>query len=372
MAYNEQYMRLAIELAKKGVGGVNPNPLVGAVIVKDDRIIGQGYHAKYGDLHAERSAFANLTEDAEGAEMYVTLEPCCHFGKQPPCTHAIVEHKIKKVYVGSNDPNEQVAGKGITYLRDNGIEVETEMLKEECDKLNPVFFKYITTKLPYVVMKYAMTMDGKIAAYTGESKWITGEAARQNVQATRNWLPAIMVGIGTVLKDDPMLTCRIPGGRNPIRIVCDTKLRIPESCNLVKTANNIKTIVAYGNTDEYSDEEKLNIENKIEQLQNAGVKLIKVALKDNRIDMNDLMKKLGEETIDGILLEGGGSLNYSALESGIVDEVQLYMAPKILGGRDAISPVEGIGFDHPDKAAMFSVKSIEQIDEDILIKYTKK
>ena len=218
MAYKQEYMELAIELAKKGTGAVNPNPLVGAVIVKDDRIIGQGYHARYGDLHAERAAFASLTEDATGAEMYVTLEPCCHYGKQPPCTLAIVEHGIKKVYVGSDDPNDKVAGKGIAFLREHGVEVETGVMKDACDAINPVFFHYITTKLPYVVMKYAMSMDGKIAAYTGKSQWITGEAARQHVQETRSWLKGIMVGCNTVLQDDPALTCRIEGGRNPVRI----------------------------------------------------------------------------------------------------------------------------------------------------------
>ncbi|MBD8974028.1 MAG: bifunctional diaminohydroxyphosphoribosylaminopyrimidine deaminase/5-amino-6-(5-phosphoribosylamino)uracil reductase RibD, partial [Clostridiales bacterium] len=242
----EKYMRRAIELAKSGVGKVNPNPLVGAVIVKDGQIISEGYHAKYGDLHAERNAFRNLknAEEAKGAEMYVTLEPCCHQGKQPPCTQAIIEHGIRKVYVGSNDPNALVAGKGIRQLREAGIEVETEVLKEECDALNPVFFHYITTKTPYVLMKYAMTLDGKIATRTGHSKWISGEESRARVQQTRNALKGIMVGIGTVLNDDPMLTCRIPDGRDPIRIICDSKLRIPLSSQVVTTAKEIPTIVA--------------------------------------------------------------------------------------------------------------------------------
>lgn len=243
MSFEKEYMERAIELAKKGIGAVNPNPLVGAVIVKDGRIIGEGYHAKYGELHAERNAFANLTEEATGAEMYVTLEPCCHYGKQPPCVEAIVEHKIAKVYVGSDDPNEKVAGKGIKYLRDNGIEVETQVMKNECDEINPVFFHYITTGKPYVVMKYAMTMDGKIATYKGLSKWITGEEARNRVQHTRHQYKGIMVGIGTVIEDNPMLTCRLEGGRNPIRIVCDSNLSIPIDCNLVKTAKDIPTIV---------------------------------------------------------------------------------------------------------------------------------
>ena len=221
---DEFYMRRAIELAKKGRGWTNPNPMVGAVIVKNGSIIGEGYHEKCGELHAERNAIASLTESAEGATLYVTLEPCCHYGKQPPCTLAIVEHGIKKVYVGSDDPNDKVAGKGIEFLREHGVEVETGVMKAACDAINPVFFHYITTKLPYVVMKYAMSMDGKIAAYTGKSQWITGEAARQHVQETRNWLKGIMVGCNTVLQDDPALTCRIEGGRNPVRIVCDLSL----------------------------------------------------------------------------------------------------------------------------------------------------
>lgn len=362
MSYNKKYMELAIELAKNGAGAVNPNPLVGAVIVKNDRIIGQGYHARYGELHAERAAFANLTESAEGAEMYVTLEPCCHYGKQPPCVEAIVENKISKVYVGSDDPHDKVAGKGIKYLRDHGIEVETQIMKKECDGLNFVFFHYITTGLPYVVMKYAMTMDGKIATYTGESKWISNEKSRMLVQETRKNLTGIMVGIGTVLKDNPMLTCRLENGRNPIRIVCDTKLRIPMDCNLVKTASEIQTIVA---TDKNADSEKIN------KLEEYGVKVLLLDTLDNHIDLNKLMIMLGEMKIDGILLEGGGTLNNSALAAGIVNEVQVYIAPKIFGGKDAPTAVEGQGVTSPDLSHSFKIKSIEEIDGDVLLKYTK-
>jgi diaminohydroxyphosphoribosylaminopyrimidine deaminase/5-amino-6-(5-phosphoribosylamino)uracil reductase len=366
MKYDEQYMRLAIELAKKGAGGVNPNPLVGAIIVKDDRIIGSGYHARYGDLHAERSAFAALTEPAQGADMYVTLEPCCHYGKQPPCVEAIVEHGISRVYVGSNDPNEKVAGKGIKYLRDHGIEVITEVLKEECDDINRVFFHYITTNTPYVVLKYAMTMDGKIAAYTGESKWITGEASRAAVQESRNLYTGIMVGVGTVIADNPMLTCRIEGGRNPVRIICDTKLRIPAECNIVRTAEEIPTIVAMGE----DNAEDTGIIQKMEYLQEKGVCVLPVQTLDGHVDLSDLMKKLGDRQIDGILLEGGGTLNYNVVKAGLVNEVHAYIAPKILGGRTAITPVEGQGFNTPDLAKKFKVHSIRRIDEDVLIKYT--
>ena len=218
MEQDRQYMKMALELAQKGMGFTAPNPMVGAVIVKNGRIIGQGYHRKYGELHAEREALAVCTEEPEGASIYVTLEPCCHYGKQPPCVNAILEAGIRRVIIGSSDPNPLVAGKGIRILKDHGIEVTENILKEECDKLNEAFFYYIQNKKPYVVMKYAMTMDGKIAAYTGESKWVTGEAARIHVQKQRLKYTGIMVGVGTVLADDPMLTCRLENSRNPVRL----------------------------------------------------------------------------------------------------------------------------------------------------------
>ncbi len=362
--FEEKYMLRAIELAKKGTGAVNPNPLVGAVIVKNGKIIGEGYHAKYGNLHAEREAFANLSEDAAGAEMYVTLEPCCHFGKQPPCTHAIALHGISHVYVGSDDPNDKVAGKGIEYLRERGITVDTHMMKEQCDELNPVFFHYITTKTPYVVMKYAMTLDGKIATYSGKSKWITGEAARRRVAESRNEYMGIMAGIGTVIADNPMLTCRVPNGRNPIRIICDSNLRIPLESNIVNTADDVKTIVAVSNEclEQLQDD-------RADKLLKKGIELISVGKAQNGIDLKELMIKLGGKGIDGILLEGGGTLNYSALRSDIVNELHVYIAPKIFGGRDALSPVEGIGIESPDEAKKFSLKKVELIEEDIRLVY---
>ncbi len=379
--FDEKYMRRAIELAKKGTGAVNPNPLVGAVIVKDGRIIGEGYHAKYGGLHAERQAFANLTEDARGAEMYVTLEPCCHFGKQPPCTEAIVSHGISHVYVGSDDPNTMVCGKGISYLKEHGIVVETQMLKEECDKLNDVFFHYITTNTPYVVMKYAMTLDGKITTRSGKSKWITGEAARYRVAESRNEYMGIMAGIGTVLADDPMLTCRVDGGRNPIRIICDSSLRIPLDSNIVKTSDTVKTIIVA--SDEFMEDIKnttdteltkanpacMEVRQKADILRENGIEIISVGKDKNGLDLKELMIKLGEKGIDGILLEGGGTLNYSALASGIVNELDVYIAPKIFGGATALSPVEGMGVESPDDAKKFVLKRTEQLGEDILLIY---
>lgn len=357
----ETYMRRAIELAKRGIGRVNPNPLVGAVIVKDGTVIGEGYHAKYGELHAERHAFSNLTEDAAGAEMYVTLEPCCHHGKQPPCTEAIIEHGIRKVYVGSDDPNTLVAGKGIEQLRTAGIQVETQVLQKECDALNPVFFHFITTQTPYVVMKYAMTMDGKIACDTGASKWVTGEEARKHVQETRNWLTGIMVGVQTVIQDDPSLTCRISEGRSPVRIVCDSHLRIPEDSRLVQTAHETPLIVA-------ALEESLTTP-KADWLQQKGVTVLGTARKDGRVDLKDLMQRLGERKIDGILLEGGGILNESALRAGIVNRVQIYMAPKIFGGSGRYTPVKGDGVSAPENAWMASKPKIQTIGDDILLEY---
>lgn len=349
----------AIELAKKGIGKVNPNPLVGAVIVKDGRIIGEGYHARYGELHAERHAFSRLTEDAAGAEMYVTLEPCCHYGKQPPCTQAIIEHGISKVYVGSDDPNELVAGKGIVLLQDAGIEVTAQFMKEECDALNPVFFHFITTKMPYVVMKYAMTMDGKTACDTGKSQWITGEEARHHVQETRNALKGIMVGVQTVIHDNPSPTCRIPEGRNPVRIICDSNLRIPLNSNIVRTAKEVPTIVA-------ATSEK---QAKADALRDAGVQILIAKEKQGRIDLQDLMLKLGGEKIDGILLEGGGTLNQSALESGIVNHVQAYLAPKIFGGSGRYTPVSGVGAEEPDGAYFLENQRVQCFGRDILLEY---
>ena len=368
MLENEKYMRRAIELAKLGIGKVNPNPLVGAVIVKEGKIISEGYHRIYGDLHAERNAFKNLKNraDAQGAEMYVTLEPCCHHGKQPPCTEAIIEHGISKVYVGSNDPNELVAGKGIQILRDAGIEVVTEFLKEECDALNPVFFHYITTKTPYVVMKYAMTLDGKIATRTGHSQWVSGEESRVRVQETRNALKGIMVGIGTVLNDDPRLTCRIEGGRNPIRIICDSKLRIPLSSNVVVTAKEVPTIVA--TIEPHAEYNRFWKEQKAE-LEASGVEVLVAEEIDGRLDLKDLMKKLGEKSIDGILLEGGSTLNYAALQAGIVNRVEAYVAPKFFGGAGFYTPVGGEGVELATEAMSCKLISMEHIGEDVLLTY---
>lgn len=356
---DEKYMRMALELALKGRGWVSPNPVVGAVIVRDDgTIIGQGYHERYGELHAERNALKNCMEPPAGATMYVTLEPCCHHGRQPPCTDAILEAGIRRVVVGSGDPNPRVAGGGIRILREHGIEVVEGVLKEECDAVNEIFFHYIQTGRPYVVMKYAMTIDGKIAAYTGLSKWVTGEEARAHVQKLRHELSAIMVGVGTVLADDPMLNCRIPGLTSPVRIICDTHLRTPLDSKVVQTASEIPTIIATCCEDERA----------VLQYTEKGCRVLNVAKSgDLHLDLQDLVRKIGAEGIDSILLEGGGTLNWSALESGIVNRVMAYVAPKLFGGSSAKTPVEGRGIPDPQEAVRLRDISVSRLGEDLLI-----
>ncbi len=362
----EVYMRQAIDLAKAGIGHVNPNPLVGAVIVKDGQVIGQGYHQEYGGFHAERNAIANMKErgfSAEGATIYVTLEPCCHHGKTPPCTEAIIENKFAKVVIGSRDPNPKVSGKGAKLLREAGIEVVCDFLREECDKINPVFFHYITKERPYILMKYAMTADGKIATKTGLSKWISGEAARREVHSYRNKYMGIMVGIGTVLADDPMLNSRLKGARNPIRIICDSKMNIPLDSNIVKTAKEYRTILAFVKGKGLEDSKKAEI------LKNAGLELIGVEAKeDGRLSLEKLLEALGELKIDSILLEGGGSLNYSMIAGGFVNEIKVFIAPKIFGGRGK-SPVEGDGVEMPDRAYKLELIDTQIIGEDICLTY---
>ncbi|OON97890.1 MAG: riboflavin biosynthesis protein RibD [Epulopiscium sp. Nele67-Bin005] len=360
-------MKEALELAKLGVGKVNPNPLVGAVIIDEKgNIISKGYHEIYGGLHAERNAIKNCTQDLQNTTMYVTLEPCCHHGKTPPCTDAIIEAGIKKVVVGILDANPLMQGKGIKTLEDAGVEVVVGVCEKECYEINRVFFHHQKNKTPYVILKTAMTLDGKIATYTGHSKWITSANARENVHFDRNKYSAIMVGIGTVLADNPSLTCRIEGKtdtRNPIRIVCDTNLRIPLDSQLVQTANEIRTIIATSCTDKVL----------LEPLINQKCEVVIVQKVDEHLDLVELMKKLGKMGIDGIFLEGGSTLNFSAINAGIVQCVQAYIAPKILGGVDAKTPVGGTGFAKVSDAVELEFVKLLTFDEDnIMIEYEVK
>lgn len=355
----EFYMARALELSKKAIGHTSPNPMVGCVIVKDEEIIGEGYHECYGQLHAERNALKNCKRNPTGATMYVTLEPCCHYGKTPPCTEAIIENHIKKVVIGAMDPNPKVGGKGAAILREHGIIVETGVLEKECLQLNEIFFHYIAAKSPFVAMKYAMTLDGKIATYTGSSQWITGEKAREHVHYLRNQYKGILVGIETVLKDDPMLNCRLKNGVDPIRIICDSKLRLPLESNILNTAKEIPTIIAY-------TQENLNKEKTLEK---AGVELMKIKPQKagSGIDLSELMMQLGQKEIDSVLIEGGGTIHGAALEEGIVNKVYAYIAPKLVGGSQALSPVEGKGIENMKDAIQLRDTKILPLGEDFVI-----
>lgn len=360
-----EYMRRAIELAERGVGFTNPNPMVGAVIVKGGKVIGEGWHERCGEWHAERNAFKNCTVPAEGATMYVTLEPCCHYGKTPPCTEAIIEHGIARVVVGMEDPNPLVAGKGIALLREAGIEVVCGVEEEALREQNRVFLKYISTKLPWVAMKTAMTLDGKIATQTGDSKWITGAEARAYVHELRHRFMAILVGIGTAVADDPLLNCRIEGRgvRQPIRVVVDSNARLSLDSQLVKTAGEYRTIVAHTR---FAPEER------VKALRETGVEMLLCKEKEGLVDVRNLLELLGQSGIDSILLEGGGSLNYTFLSEGLADELYAFIAPKIVGGMNAKTPVEGAGMEKMADAINLELENVLNIGHDVLLKLKVK
>lgn len=368
---NSNFMLLAINEAKKGEGFTHPNPLVGAVLVKNGIVLATGYHHRYGDLHAERDCLKNAREkgvDTKGAAMYVTLEPCCHTGKQPPCTNAIIEAGIARVVIGSRDPNNLVNGKGVEQLKAAGIEVVQDFLKEECDKLNEVFFYYITHKMPYVILKYAMTADGRTATVSGKSKWITGEKARENVHRTRASVAAVMTGIGTVKADDPLLTCRLDDGiehHQPERIVIDTNLEIPEESALVKSAKTSKVTVIYGFFNPHTSDRR-------EWLFHQGVETASFSLDEkHRINIKEVLEYLASIGIDSILVESGGELAASVLP--FANEVHAYVAPKIFGGvSDIRVPIRGDGVDSPDDAVQFSLSGVEQFGDDVLLKYKRQ
>ncbi|MGL5087126.1 MAG: bifunctional diaminohydroxyphosphoribosylaminopyrimidine deaminase/5-amino-6-(5-phosphoribosylamino)uracil reductase RibD [Clostridium sp.] len=355
---DEEYMKLALELAAKGRGHVNPNPLVGAVIVKNGEIIGQGYHKYYGGNHAEVNAFNSALCDLCSSTIYVTLEPCSHYGKTPPCVDKIIENKISRVVVGCLDPNPKVCGNGIKKLKEAGIEVTLGVLEDECKKINEVFIKFITKKKPFVILKSAMSLDGKIATSKGESKWITSKESRAYVHKIRNEIVGIMVGVNTIIQDNPELTCRLNGGRNPKRIIVDSTLRIPIESKVICDENKINTIIATTN--------KADLE-KISNLQKLGVNILIIKAKDGRVHLEELMIKLGELNIDGILLEGGSTLNFSAIKSGIVDKIQLYISPKIIGGENSKTPVGGAGIEFLKDAFRIDNMTSNKIGEDILI-----
>ena len=358
LSYDEKYMRLAMQLAGNAIGRTSPNPLVGAVIVKDNRVVGCGWHRKAGTPHAEVHALNQAGELAQGADVYVTLEPCAHYGKTPPCSKALVEAKVKNVYGGLLDVNPKVAGKGFKILEDAGIHVEYGFLQDELRKQNEVFFKWIEHKKPFIVLKAAMTLDGKIATATGQSKWITNETSRAYGYKLRDIYDGIMVGINTVIEDNPMLTARVDGGKNPIRIVVDSSLKIDINANVVQD-KSAKTIVA---TTDKADKDK------ILKLQARDVDVIVVDKDENdKVDIEKLLDILGQQNICSILVEGGATLSGSFVAKKLVDKVYFFIAPKIVGGKEAKTPVAGTGILNLQEALALKDIQIEKLEEDILI-----
>ena len=358
LSYDEKYMRLAMQLAGNAIGRTSPNPLVGAVIVKDNRVVGCGWHRKAGTPHAEVHALNQAGELAQGADVYVTLEPCAHYGKTPPCAKALVEAKVKNVYGGLLDVNPKVAGKGFKILEDAGIHVEYGFLQDELRKQNEVFFKWIEHKKPFIVLKAAMTLDGKIATATGQSKWITNETSRAYGYKLRDIYDGIMVGINTVIEDNPMLTARVDGGKNPIRIVVDSSLRIDINANVVQD-KSAKTIIA---TTDKADKDK------ILKLQAQDVDVIVVDKDENdKVDIEKLLDILGQQNICSILVEGGATLSGSFVAKKLVDKVYFFIAPKIVGGKEAKTPVAGTGILNLQEALALKDIQIEKLEEDILI-----
>ena len=385
MNQQEKFMKEAIRQAKKAEK-IEEVP-IGCVIVYDGKIIARGYNRRNIDkntlAHAELSAIKKASKKLgdwrlEGCTMYVTLEPCCHYGKTPPCTEAIIAHKIRRVVIGSDDPNPKVAGKGVIQLREAGILVETGVMKAECDRLNPVFFHYITTNMPYVVMKYAMTADGKIATKTGASKWITGEKARARVQEMRHCYMGIIAGIGTVLADDPMLNVRLEGKKSPIRIICDSRLRIPLDSKICRSAGQYRTMIACGKIEDgdlgiekkkEQDADCKEMVRKAEKLRAMGIEVVSLPDVQGRVDLLQLMNYLGSQKIDSVFLEGGGELNDSFLRAGLVQELKVFIAPKIFGGKEAKTPVSGVGVELPDQGTAFVLEKTSVIGEDFLLEY---
>lgn len=353
-------MKRALELAKLGEGYTNPNPLVGAVIVKNGKIIGEGYHQKYGENHAEVNAFENSVKSVKDADMYVTLEPCSHYGNTPPCAHRIVKEGIKRVFIGMRDPNPLVTGRGIEILEKNGIEVKSEILEKEALELNEIFIKYITQKKPFIILKTAMTLDGKIATSTGDSKWISNEKSRKFVHQLRHKVSGIMVGIGTVLADNPRLTTRLEDkkGKDPHRIIVDTEGRISLDSKILNLQSDSKTIIA--TTKKISSK-------KIEELEKKNAEVVITPLKNNKVNLDYLFDYLAKMGIDSILVEGGSTLNESLLKENLVDKIITFIAPKIIGGSDAKTPVEGQGFKYMKDAVLLKNVTTKFFDEDIMI-----
>ncbi len=356
---DEFYLARCIQLALKGKGYVSPNPMVGCVVVKDNKIIGEGYHAKFGEEHAEVIAIKNATESVEGATLYVNLEPCVHYGKTPPCVDLIIESKIKKVVIGTIDPNPLVNGKGIEKLKKAGIEVKVGVLEEESKRLNEAFFKYITQKIPFVALKIAQTIDGKIADVEGNSKWITCEQSLHFVHQLRSEYDAVLIGSRTAKFDNPNLTVRLVEGRNPYRVILDSALSLPLELNVFSDKFTDRTIVFTSLSSFKAKKEK------IEKLNSLGIEILPVKSKRRKLDLKDVLEKLAEKGIASVLVEGGGKIFTEFIKRKLADKVFVFIAPKILG--KGIQSISDIGIKSIRDIITLKEVSVQSFGDDVLI-----
>ncbi len=362
---DKKYMTMALELAAKAKGGTSPNPMVGAVVVKNGRIIASGWHKKAGEPHAEAIALRKAGSAAKGATLYVTLEPCSHTNKRtPPCTPLVIQSGVRRVVVAMIDPNPRVSGSGIKTLKKAGVAVVPGVLESEARNLNEAFVKHITTGMPFVTLKIAQTLDGKTATASGESKWITGEKARTEGHLLRSSNDAILVGVNTVLKDNPSLTARIPKGRDPVRVVVDSTLRTPVNAKIITQKSPAGTIIATLATAQKA---------KMEKLRNAGAEVLLVKSRGGRVDLRDLMKKLGVRGIMSVLIEGGAEVHASAIASGIADKIVVFIAPTLMTGRDSLCSIGGISPARLSRAVRLHDVTIRQIGGDFMVEgYLRK
>ena len=357
---DQQWMRRALDLAARARGRTSPNPMVGAVLVKDGQLIGEGFHAYTGSDHAEVAALRDAGPAATGATLYVSLEPCCHYGRTPPCVDQILQAGIRRVVAACEDPNPAVSGKGIAALRAAGLSVDVGVLTEEAERLNEAFFTHVRTGRPFVTLKVAASLDGKIATRTGESRWITGESARRRVHQLRNEVDAVLVGIGTVLRDDPLLTTRlgIADQRDPTRVIVDNLARLPLRAKVVNRASTAPTILAVS---------QMAPRTKLEALEREGVQVIVVESSPRRVSLERLIEALGKRGVLSVMIEGGAEINASALREGIVDKVLVFLAPTLIGGKSTPTAVGGDGIESLSQAVRLRDVRIERFDGDILV-----
>ena len=354
---DQVWMGRSLRLAEKGRGRTSPNPMVGAVLVKNGRVVGEGYHAKAGEDHAEIIALRQAGEEARGATLYLNLQPCTHYGKTPPCAPVVIQSGVKRIVIGMEDPNPLVKREGVESLREAGLEVEVGLREKECRRLNEAYCKYIIKKEPFIILKVAATLDGKIATRDGDSKWISGETSRRFVHRLRDQVDGVLVGIGTVLKDDPILTARVRGGRDPRRIILDSRLRMPEEARVIAISPS-KTIII---TTEAAPKDK------IERLEKKDVRVLVLDSKNGRVNLKSCLSKLGEMEMMSLLVEGGSEINSSFLDEGLIDKLLLFLSPKLIGDTQAVGIFGGKGVVTLEEAIVLRELRTKRIGEDILI-----